>query len=57
MDFELINASDILEILIYCCYVLKLNEISTVLGVLTDGTNWHCLSRECHGNEDRNLKF
>ena len=53
MGFMMTNTSKILEILIYCHYLLKIKGTSTVLIVLTDGANWHYLSLECCGNDDR----
>ena len=52
VDLMMSNPSDILEILIYCRYLMKINGTSAVLGVLTDGANWNCLSFECCGNDD-----
>ena len=45
--------SNILEILIYCCYLLKIDGTSAVLGVLMDGADWYCLSLELCRNDDR----
>lgn len=55
MDFMMPNTSKILEILIYYHYLLKIKGTSTVLSVLTDGANWHCLSLECCRNDDRRV--
>ena len=52
-DFMMTNTSKILEILIYFHYLLKIKGTSGVLSALTDGANWHCLSLECYGNDDR----
>ena len=37
-----IEMQDAVEMLIYCYYVLKIEQVS-VVGVLTDGYTWHCL--------------
>ena len=42
VEFKMINPSDIMEILVYCRYILKLHGISTILGVIMYGANWHC---------------
>ena len=33
---------DLLELFIYCHYILRRGKQDTLQGVLTDGLNWHC---------------
>ena len=42
-SFERAKSDDVLELLIYCHYILDLNKQSTVIGILTDINNWHCI--------------
>ena len=42
-SIEWAKSEDVLELLIYCRYILELNKQSTVIGILTDINNWHCI--------------
>jgi len=35
--------SDVLKMLIYCRYVSQLYVLTLLVGVLTDGSSWHCM--------------
>ena len=43
--------SNVIEMLIYCRYLLTLHKQTSLVGVLTDGFNWHCMSLILTDNE------
>ena len=48
--FFMSEPSDVIELLIYCKYLLTLHKQKSVLSVLTDGFSWHCMSLKLADN-------
>lgn len=38
----MLESNDVIELFIYCRYILDIKQQSSVIGILTDGINWHC---------------
>ena len=38
-----IDAQDVIELLVYCQYLMRLHGLSEILGTLTDGRVWHTM--------------
>ena len=43
MDFKSVKAHECIEMLIYCLYILRIQNLQAVLGCITDGKVWHVL--------------
>ena len=42
----IIEPNEVIEMLIYCRYILDIREQTNVTGILTDSINWHCFYLE-----------
>ena len=38
----MIEPNEVIEMLIYCRYLLEIREQTNIMGILTDSINWHC---------------
>ena len=38
----MLEANDLIEMLIYCRYILDITNQKSIIGILTDCINWHC---------------
>ena len=43
-NFQQINLHHTLEFLIYCNYLMKLNNLGKIMGMITDGHTWHTIT-------------
>lgn len=43
MEFEMMKASNSIEMLIYCLYLLRTWKLNSVIGCLTNGKVWHAI--------------
>ena len=50
VQFEFVNESDVIEMLIYCLYLSRRKSLASIIGCLTDGNSWHIL--RMRRNED-----
>ena len=41
--FDFIKESDCIEMLIYCLYIARTNNLKSIMGCLIDGNSWHVL--------------
>lgn len=42
-DIAKINSHDLIELLLYCHYFMRLRKLEKILGILTDGETWHTI--------------
>ena len=42
VSFDSAEPDDVIELLIYSCYILDLKKQNSVIGILTDSNTWHC---------------
>lgn len=45
-SFSMNEPNNVIELLIYCHYLTRLNKQTSIIGILTDGVNWHGLHME-----------
>ena len=43
ISFTNIEVSDVLELLIYCYYITRIHDLSSIIGTITDGKTWHTM--------------
>ena len=43
LSFLMIDHSDVIEMLIYCQYLLEIYKQAEITGIMTDSINWHCI--------------
>ena len=56
VNFAANEPADVIEMLIYTLYLLSMrNQSSSILGILTDGSTWHCLSLQQNNNKSMKL--
>ena len=42
-DFKLVESSAMIELILYVRYMMTLTQCNKMMGILTDGSSWHCL--------------
>jgi len=47
-DLMMVDNASMMEMMMYCYYILKLNQQDEVLGILMDGCSWHCFNLRIH---------
>lgn len=43
IEFEMVEASDCIEMLIYCLYILRSLDLNSIIGCVTDAKVWHAI--------------
>ena len=41
-DIELVDAKAVIECIVYVQYMMCIEQLSKLVGTVTDGTSWHC---------------
>ena len=52
VDFRIIPPYFVMEMLIYCIYIMRMKKTDVVLGCITDGKTWHTLKLTMDENKE-----